>query len=245
MDALSIAAASGLQSRMDAIELLANNLANAATAGYKMDRESYGLYTSPEADDLWGLPSTAPVVERQWTDFSQGLLQPTNGPLDLAISGRGLFVVNGPSGVLYTRNGHFHLAANGTLVTQEGYPVKAQGGATLQIISTAPVEVSADGTVSQSGQVIGKLEIADFNDLSVLRKEGSNYLMTADPNVAPMPAAGAEIHQGKLEASNVTGPEAAVHLVGLMRQFEMLQRAISIGADMNRKAIEEVARPGA
>jgi flagellar basal-body rod protein FlgF len=245
MDQITIIAASGLQARMDSLEMLANNLANAATGGYKTDREFYSLYAAPEAGDPNRAPATVPVIERPWTDFSQGMLQPTENELDLAISGKGFFAVNGPSGALYTRNGNFKLSPAGLLVTMEGYPVRASGGGTLQTVSTAPVEVSPDGSVAQAGQVLGQLEIADFADRSSLRKQGTSYFLNPDPKSAPTPAAGAEIHQGQLEASNVTPAEGAVRLVSLMRQFEMLQRAVSIGADMNRHAIEEVARPGA
>jgi flagellar basal-body rod protein FlgF len=245
MDQITIIAASGLQARMDSLEMLANNLANAATGGYKTDREFYSLYAAPEAESPSGAPATVPVIERHWTDFSQGMLRPTENALDLAISGKGFFTVNGPSGVLYTRNGNFRLSPAGLVVTPEGYPVRASGGGTLQTISAAPVEVSSDGNVSQAGQVLGQLEIADFADRGVLRKQGSSYFLNPDPKSAPVAAAGAEVHQGKLEASNVIAAEGAVRLVGLMRQFEMLQRAVSIGADMNRRAIEDVARPGA
>jgi flagellar basal body rod protein FlgG len=81
MDALTIAAAGGMQSRMESLELLANNLANAATSGYKSDREFYSLYTSPHSSG----EKTQPVIEREWTDFRQGVLAPTGNPLDQAL----------------------------------------------------------------------------------------------------------------------------------------------------------------
>jgi len=83
MDALTILAASGMRARMESLDMLANNLANAATAGYKGDREFYGLYTSAAAlspPGPPGAPSALPVIERQWTDFSQGILNPTGNP---------------------------------------------------------------------------------------------------------------------------------------------------------------------
>ena len=114
MDAMSIAAASGMRSRMDSLEMLANNLANAATDGFKSDREGYGLYLAPEAAGAESsLPATLPVVERHWTDFGQGLLHSTGNALDLALSGKGFFVVGGPNGPLYTRNGSFRLSPAG------------------------------------------------------------------------------------------------------------------------------------
>ena len=88
MDPLTISAASGLRVRLESLDLLANNLANAATAGYKSDREFYSLYTAPEVLEDNAAPSTLPVVERRWTDFSQGTLTPTGNPLDLALAKR-------------------------------------------------------------------------------------------------------------------------------------------------------------
>ena len=104
MDPLTVAAASGLRSRLDSLDLLANNLANSATSGYKSDSEFYGLYTSDEGiDPVTGDPSfTLPTVKRQWTDFSQGTLVPTGSQLDVGLSGRGFLAVDGTSGPLYT-----------------------------------------------------------------------------------------------------------------------------------------------
>src|SRR5580704_18425517 len=124
MDQLSVLAASGLRARMQSLDLVANNIANASTGGYKGDSEFYSLFASEAASaDALDPPSTAPMIERQWTDFSQGLLQPTNNPLDFGISGKGFFVVQSPSGPLYTRNGNFRFDTKGQLVTGEGYPL--------------------------------------------------------------------------------------------------------------------------
>jgi len=243
MDALTVSAASGLRARMESLEMLANNLANAATGGYKADREFYSLYVSPEAEDGSTPASTLPVVERQWTDFSAGSLRVTNNPLDVALAGRGFLAVEGPSGPLYTRNGSFRLAADGALVASEGYPVRAAGGGTLRLEPGVPVEILPDGTVRQRGQAAGRLELVDFS-AGGLAKRGNTYFQAAGPAVRTATAAGTQVHQGKLEDSNVGAPESAVRLVSLMRQFEMLQKAVSLGSEMNRRALEEVARPG-
>src|SRR6202044_1125274 len=110
------------------------NLANTETGGYKTDREFYNLYMS--ADAAGGdstSAATLPVIERPWTDFSQGTLRTTGSPLDLALSGKGFFAVDGPSGSLFTRNGNFRVSSAGRLVTAEGYPVRAVGGGKLQV----------------------------------------------------------------------------------------------------------------
>ena len=245
MDPLTISAASGMRARLESLEMLANNMANASTGGYKTDREFYSLYMSPEAagGDTGGAASL-PVIERPWTDFSAGALRATGNPLDLALTGSGFFAVDGGAGPLYTRNGAFQLAADGTLVGAQGLPVRQAGGGALRLDPALPASVHPDGTVLQQGRPAGRIEVVNFPD-GALAKQGSTYFRAVDAAAAPSPATGAVVHQGKLEESNVGAPESAVRLVSLMRQFEMLQKAVAIGSDMNRRALEEVARPAA
>jgi len=240
MDALTAIAASGLRSRMESLDLLANNIANATTGGYKSDREFYSLYTAPEAESS----STMPVIERPWTDFSQGSLRRTGNPLDLALSGRGFFTVTGPSGPLYTRNGNFRIMPSGTLATAEGYPVRGDGGVAVTAGPGGALEIDPTGTVRQDGQVIGQLEIADFTSTAGLVKQGNNYFRSATPPASRQPAPDTTVRQGHLEDSNTGSSETAIRLIGVMRQFEMLQKAVSLNADMSQQAIQEVARVG-
>ncbi len=128
--------------------MLANNIANASTGGFKADREFYSTYLAPELNS--GSQRTvgeSPVVQRQWTDFSQGTLTPTGNPTDIALSGSGFFVVNGPNGPLYTRNGNFQFSSSGVLTSSEGYPVQLTGGKALQASSGSPISVQSDGSV--------------------------------------------------------------------------------------------------
>ena len=90
--------------------------------------------------------------------------------------------------------------------------------------------------------MIGKLEIVDFTSTAGLSKQGANYFRVTDPAQKPVPATSTMVEQGSLESSNTGTAEAAVRLVSVMRQFEMLQRAVSLGGEMNRRAIEEVAK---
>jgi flagellar basal-body rod protein FlgF len=246
MDRLTISAASGMRARMESLEMLANNLANTSTSGYKADREFYSLYLAPEALDpaAGDTPTTLPVVERQWTDFSQGVLTPTGNPLDLALAGKGLFAVNGPSGTLYTRNGSFKLSSQGVLETQEGYPVRGVGGGSIQIDPARSVEISSDGRVRQDGQELGQLEIISEASSAAVQKQGANYFQLTLSGSAPSSAASVQVYQGKLETSNVGTAESAVRLVSIMRQFEMLQRAATLASDMDRHVVDDVARIG-
>jgi len=243
MDPLTAVAASGMRARMESLDLLANNVANASTGGYKADREFYSLYAAPEAADENADPSTMPVVERPWIDLSQGTVQTTGNPLDVALSGKGFFAVEGPHGTLYTRSGSLRAAPDGKLVTADGYAVRGGNGTPLVIQGSAPVEIAPDGTVRQNGNIVGQLAVVDFTDPGGLVKQGSTYFR-ADPSEQPVAAAGTTVQQGELEASNSGTAEAAVRLVGIMRQFEMLQKAAALGADMSKQAIEQVAKVG-
>jgi flagellar basal-body rod protein FlgF len=241
MDAISIAAASGMRARMESLDMLANNLANVETGGYKADREFYSLYTSLDAtaDGQTGDLSTLPVIENHWTDLAQGDLRNTTNPLDFAIDGDGLFGVETARGVRYTRNGNFKILPSGALATNDSSPVRAQGGGQILLQQNIPVEVLPDGTVRQGEQTVGQLEVVSF-DRSAINKEGSNYFAPF-AGATPKPATGT-ILQGKLEQSNVGPAESSVRLIAIMRQFEMLQKAASIGNDINTRAIQEVAR---
>jgi flagellar basal-body rod protein FlgF len=244
MDSLSISAASGMRARMESLEMLANNLANIETGGFKADREFYSIYigddatAKPNSDDL----TAQPVIESQWTDHSQGNLRNTSNPMDFAIDGAGFFPIQTATGVKYTRNGSFRLSPAGLLTTSEGNPVVGKNGLPIPLQSNMPVEVTEDGTVSQGGQPVGQFELVSF-DANTIQKAGTNSFVPLD-GVKPKPANGV-IQQGKLEQSNVGAAESSVRLVAIMRQFEMLQKAMNLGNELNRRAIEEVARVAA
>jgi flagellar basal-body rod protein FlgF len=251
MDPLTISAASGLRARMESLNLLANNLANSETGGYKSDREFYSLFVAPEATDPSTGPldpTTVPVVEKNWTDFSQGTVRLTGNPTDLALQGKGFFAVNAPSGTLYTRNGAFRVSSAGVLTNSDGYTVRAvTTGKPIAVDPALPITIAADGTVTQAGQPVAKLEVVDFDKPETLSKQGGNYFRapnTTDPALLPRASTTTEVQQGKLESSNVGTAESTVRLVNIMRQFEMLQHAVTIAADMNKQATQEVARVG-
>jgi flagellar basal body rod protein FlgG len=235
MDPLLISAAGGMKSRLDSLDMLANNIANSGTAGFKADREFNNLYE----EEL-------PVVERPYTDFSQGMLLPTGNPLNLALSGKGLFALNSPSGTVFTRNGDFRVSKKNQLESSEGYTVRnvLDKGNPITVDPQVPIDVGKDGVVRQSGQDLGKIEIdaPDSNPLS-LSKLGTSYFIMADKNAGlPVAPQATEVLQGQVEQSNVPVAESAVKLVTVMRQFEMLQRAITLDSEMGKKAIDEVAK---
>jgi len=224
---------------MESLDLLANNISNAETGGYKVDREFYSLYTSEDA--LAGAdPAQMPVIEKNYTDFSQGVLTATSNPLDFAIQGSGFFALNTPGGTSYTRNGIFRLSAAGALVNADGYAVEDSNGQPITVNPSLPIEVNPDGVVLQSGQTIGQLALVDFAAGDVVKK-GNTMFRPANADVKPRASAG-QILQGKTEGSNVTTAESTVRLVNVMRQFEMLQKAVNIAGEMDRKSISDVAK---
>jgi flagellar basal-body rod protein FlgG len=106
------------------------------------------------------------------------------------------------------------------------------------------MEVESDGTVRQNGNLIGQLEIRDFSSSAGLAKRGSNYFQTSDSSIQPVAASGTSVAQGQLEGSNSGTAESAVRLISIMRQFEMLQKAVTLGSEMNQQAIQTVAKVG-
>jgi flagellar basal body rod protein FlgG len=247
MDNLSIAAVSGLRSRMSSLDLLANNLANSATSGYKSDREYYNLYASDDSDN--GVDGdrgpTLPVIERQWTDYSQGVIEATGNPLDVALDGAGFFTVNGPKGLLYTRNGSLRILPSGELANNDGYTVRSTTGSTITVAPGKQINITREGIVQQEGQDLGQIDVEDFKSYDSLQKTGSASFQNTDPNNSPTAPSNVGVEQGKIEGSNVPVASSAMRLVSIMRQFEMLQKAIGISSDMDTKSIQEVARVNA
>jgi flagellar basal-body rod protein FlgF len=229
---------------MDSLDMLANNLSNTSTSGFKADREFYGTYLAPELANQSNAVGASPVVQRPWTDFSQGTLVTTGNSTDLGLSGNGFLSVNGPNGPLYTRNGNFHFSPQGTLVSAEGYPVRMSDGQSLQADSALPIQVQPDGQVLQNGNAVGQLEVTEFKDSTLLNKMGASYFTSPGPQSGPTPATSTEVHQGQLETSNAAPAEAAARMVSLLRNFEMLQKAVKIGNEMNTQAMEQVAKVG-
>lgn len=246
MDSLTAAAASGIRARIESLDMMANNLANASAAGYKTDRESYGLYLSPDAADSpeGTTPAILPVIQNRWIDFSQGTLVPTGNSTDLALNGKGFFVARTSNGPLYTRGGTFRVAGSGELQTQDQYAVQGTDGKPILLDTSKSFEVDPDGSILQDGQPVAQIALVDFQDPNALTKRGSNYFKASDPAASVIPAAHVEVQQGKIESGNSESAHSAARLSTILRQFESLQKAMTISADMNRRAVEDVAKVG-
>lgn len=246
MDPLTSTAAAGLRARLEALDLLANNLANGSTPGFKADREVYTLYVGQEsleaAQSGTGIAQTfAPFLERHHTDPRQGVLVETGNPAELALSGEGYFLLEAPDGYRLTRAGRIRIARDGRLTSPEGFEFVTVEPSRIRAIPDQPVAIGQDGTVTQNGTALGRLRIVQADLSAASRREGV-YFQLDRSSLPGLRDAEARVHQGKIEASNVSVPETAVRLVTILRQFETLQRAIQLGGEMSRKAVEEVAR---
>src|SRR4051812_31908191 len=191
MDQLTATAAGGMRSRIEALDLLANNISNSGTAGYKSDREFYNLYNSADSDSQTVLPN----VERNWTDFSQGMVKDTGNPLDVALSGRGFLAADSPNGTLYTRNGSLRLSTTGVLETGDGYAVRANtpSGHIQARLNAGVLDIQKDGSVIQDGQTLGALALADWAKPEALQKQGGTYFRLADASLKPETPANVQI----------------------------------------------------
>jgi flagellar basal body rod protein FlgG len=228
---------------MEALDLLSNNLANTSTSGYKADRESYNLYMSAEAaEEATGLRARSPLVESQWIDLSQGSLKSTGEATDLALSGKGFFLVDGPQGQLLTRGGQIAIAKDGKLTTREGYEFATVEPRRIKADPLLPIEIDSAGMVRQSGEMLGQLRLVDTADPSALSRREGVYMALDTRQTTALTNSSTEVKQGHVETSNIGPAEAAVRLVNILRQFETLQKAVQIGGEMNRRAIEEVAK---
>ncbi|MEP7363026.1 MAG: flagellar hook basal-body protein, partial [Acidobacteriota bacterium] len=218
--------------------------AGQATAGFKADREAYTLYRATDVIDpsIEGDPLQSPLIQDNWTDFSPGTIQATGDQAHLALDGPGYLRVRGPASELLTRSGAFRINTDSTLVTADGYAVLSTDGQPIQLRPNIPFAISRDGVVTQRGNEVAKLQIQEVSDTTALKKHHGTYFQLNRADAA-QPATKTGVLQGHLEGANVAGPESSVRLIEVLRQFETLQKAIQIGAEMGRRS-DEVARVG-
>jgi flagellar basal-body rod protein FlgF len=250
MDSGYYAACTGLAAQMQALELVANNLANLGTTGYRGQQATFrSLLAGPGTVALNPLNAAVNnfgLLSGSRTDRTPANLSATGNPLDLGIAGNGFFVVQSGQQTLYTRNGSFHVTPNGQLMTAEGATVLAEApllGAKIPItpitLPSGDVAVSADGTISVGGVVVAKLRLAEFAPATSLTAEG-NSLYSA-PAATELPAAATSVRQGMLENSNVSPMASVVQLIAAQRNADMLQRALTLfDNQLNLAAVQDL-----
>jgi flagellar basal-body rod protein FlgF/flagellar basal-body rod protein FlgG len=242
MDSGYYAACAGLAAQTQALELVANNLANLGTAGYRGQQATFRSLLAGNEHVRWNPLNAAAndfgVLGGGRVDLASGSLTATGNPLDLAIAGKGFFAVKSGQNVLYTRNGGFHRTPTGQLVTQEGDALLGEQGAIT--LPEGAVAVSSDGTVSVDGAVVAKLRVAEFaRDTNLIAAGRALYSAPADSALAP---AASSIRQGMLEESNVSPIAGVVQLITIQRNAEMMQRALSLfDSQFNQTAVQDLA----
>lgn len=236
-------ACAGLRTQIQALEFIANNLANISTAGFRGQQPTFrsellGAQTASfnplnhAMNDFSSLGGTR-------LDLSPGNLQPTGNPLDVAIEGDGFFSIQTAQGTMYTRNGSFRTSPAGQLVTADGDLVMGENGPLT--VPSGAVSISADGTLSVGGAVVGKLRVVNFpGDVQLVPQGNSCYSAT---DASARPAARASVRQAMLEASNVNPVMGMVNLISVQRHADMMQRALSTYYnEFNRVATSDLPR---
>lgn len=227
MDSGYYAACAGLSAQTQALDLIANNVANLNTTGYRAQQQTFqSLVASASAEftnPLNHAINNFNVLGDSRADLSSGNLQATGNAADLGIEGEGFFVVQSTSGPVYTRNGNFQISNTGQLLTQTGDPVLGEQGSIT--VPSGPLSISADGTVSVDGAQAGKLRLVEFAaGSSPVAVGASSYSV---PDNALHPAAHSSVRQGMLESSNVNAVTAVADLLAVQRRAEMLERAMT------------------
>jgi len=243
MDSGFYAACTGLMARADALELMANNMANVNTAGYKAQLEFYRAFEaasgghplSPlnQAVNNYGVLGGAAI------DLRTGELEKTGNDLDLALEGAGFFVIKTAQGIRYTRNGSFHTDSQGRLLTAAGDAVMGEEGPIE--LPGGSISISADGTISQDGAVVASLKLVTFKPGTSLAAEGNSYYRA--PADAELAADDPRLAQGSLESANLNPVAGGVALIALERHAQLLQQALAIfHTTFNGTAAQELSR---
>lgn len=224
-------------------EVIANNLANAETAGFKKDSMFLRVYKNEQnLKGLKNLPGPSwevRMIDKLYIDQTEGALESTGRDLDMAIQGDGFFVLQTPNGEAYTRNGSFTLGPDGTLMSSDGFPVLSDGGPIT--LTDEKVTVGSDGMLTIGSATVGKLRLVSFEESTELAKM-SGTIFTALANATPIPPTAAIIRQGYLEKSNVDVMREMVEMIDSYRMFETGQKMIQIQDDSLSKAVNELPR---
>ena len=236
-------ALSGLQARAEQLNRLAGDLANIGTAGYKAERGTTAAAERPA--DAFGnaLKSAIDVAEGPRSiDMHAGVVTTTGRDLDLAIDGRGFFVIDTPEGVRYTRNGHFTRRADNVLATEQGDAVIGEKGPITLPPGGGAIRIGDGGQIMSGDTPVGKPQIVDFARYDGLSRQDGALFRAGGASVAA-PVADATVVAGAIEQSNVSLVERMAALTEVSRSFEALQRGVTILMnDIDGRAITELGR---
>ncbi len=235
------------------LDVIANNVANVNTTGYKADGPLFEEYLAPTARENQFRSADRAVRFVQdrgiWHDMGSGAIQQTGNPLDIAIAGEGFLVAQAPGGggERYTRNGALQISANGQLVTNEGMPVMGENGPIQFQPGDRNVMISKDGRVSvnegasdRTESLRGKLRLVRFARPQDLVKEGSSTFR-APGGLNAEPVAQPSIQQAAIEKSNVNAVAEMTRLIEITRTYTQVASLLQQQSDMRRSAIQQLA----
>lgn len=215
------------------LDVIANNVANVGTSGYRRDHAVF--------DTVLAAAMPYARIQPGQIDLSPGTHQPTNSPLHAAIDGDGFFVIQDAQGnEFYTRRGDFRLNAAGELVLPNGLPVQGQGGP-LAVPPGARAELRADGTLTTENGPIGRLRIVRFADPAGLSKHGRS-LIAASPEAGQEEVDNPRIAVGFVEASNVNLSQEMVGLIIATRAFESIMQSLRANDQLTQQLIQTINR---
>lgn len=233
------------------LDVVANNLANINTTGFKSDGSLFEEFIGKTArsDKMAEKDRKVSFVRDRttWIDMSQGVMQRTGNPTDIAIDGEGFMVVQTPNGERYTRNGALQINAQGQLVTADGNPVLGESGPIVFQPKDRNIEISADGTISvQDGATTntealrGKLRMVSIDNPGALLKQGANTFSVPDGlNVTPNTTG--RFVQGSIEKSNVHSVLEMTRMIEVTRSYTQIATMVSTQADLQKSAIDKLA----
>lgn len=245
MDSGYYAACAGLISRTEALDTIANNLANSSTAGFRAEHNVFrAMLVASGGHPISVLNQDANdygVLSMTQLDTTQGSLASTGNEMDMAIQGSGYFQVQTANGVVYTRGGSFRVSPQGTLVTATGDPVLGTGGPIS--VPGAPLVVSADGTITVKGAIVGRLSLVEFAPNVPMQSIGQGYY-TAQGAPSSGPAT-SQVRQGMLESSNVNPITSVIEMITAQRELEGMRRALSMfNTEIDKTAVQDLPRVG-
>lgn len=222
------------------MDLIANNLANINTNGFKAQTLLFEEIGQPRASADSFLHPDRPVSyvvdDANLYDFEPGQMVVTDNPTDVALDSKGFFVVQTPQGERFTRNGSFAINAEGTLVTRDGNPVLTDGGPLTLQPTESNLTIAADGTISTSQGQRGKLRVVEFPRQGDLVKVGETLFDGQNPQPATLP----RVVQGQIEKSNVRGVVEMSRMIAVGRTYEMVAKWMQSADDLRKTAIEKL-----
>lgn len=224
------------------LDVIANNVANVTTNGFKARESRFAEYLMPVASaEAFPLPDRrlSYVIDRGTAlRMTAGAIERTGNPLDAAIKGDGLFAVQTPAGERYTRNGAFSLDAAGQIVTSDGHVVLGESGPIVLGPQESGVQIAPDGTVSTSQGQRGRIRLVRFADPQALRNEGANLFSSALP--AQPAGATSRIEAGALERSNVSPVQEMSRLIEVNRSYTSVAEMVRRMDELRRSTVQRL-----